>query len=197
MQVFNCREKKWEYVEPAPLTDEEIAELQEQADRDAARAKVLERTRPLSFSEVQEMLVRQQINNITADDQTALRMRRYYPTFAELVGQTVSHGTKFRVDDSEDADLYKTIQPELTIQAHYPPGVGTESLYTRIDETHDGTKYDPIPASRGMEYEYGKYYLDSEDGKTYLCERIGEASGGKIVLQYLPHELAGNYFTAV
>ena len=45
MQVFNCREKKWEYVEPAPLTDEEIAELQEQADRDAERAKVLERTR--------------------------------------------------------------------------------------------------------------------------------------------------------
>ena len=197
MQAFNCREKKWEYVESAPLTDEEIAELQEQADRDAARAKVLARTRPLTEDEVADMLVRQQINTLTVNDQTALRMRRYYPTFAELVGQTVSHGTKFRVDDSEDADLYKTIQPELTIQAHYPPGVGTESLYTRIDETHDGTKYDPIPASRGMEYEYGKYYLDNEDGKTYKCERIGEAAGGKIVLQYLPHELLGNYFTAV
>ena len=40
------------------------------------------------------------------------------------------------------------------------------------------------------------YYLDGEDGKTYKCERIGEAAGGKIVLQYLPHELVGNYFTA-
>ena len=197
MQAFNCRAKKWEYVEPSPLTDDEIAELQEQAERDAARAKVLERTRPLTEDEVAAMLIAQQINTLTVDDQTALRMRRYYPTFAELVGQTVSHGTKFRVDDSEDADLYKTIQPELTIQAHYPPGVGTESLYTRIDETHDGTKYDPIHASRGMEYEYGKYYLDSEDGKTYKCERIGEAAGGKIVLQYLPHELVGNYFTEV
>ena len=48
-----------------------------------------------------------------------------------------------------------------------------------------------------MEYEYGKYYLDGEDGKTYLCERIGEQAGGKIVLQYLPHELVGNYFKAV
>ena len=66
-----------------------------------------------------------------------------------------------------------------------------------IDVTHAGTQDDPIPASRGMEYEYGKYYLDSEDGKTYKCERIGEAAGGKIVLQYLPHELVGNYFTAV
>lgn len=85
MQVFNCREKKWEYVEPAPLTEEEIAELQEQAERDAARAKVLARTSPLSFSEVQEMLVRQQINTIAVDNQTALRMRIYYPTFSELV----------------------------------------------------------------------------------------------------------------
>lgn len=32
---------------------------------------------------------------------------------------------------------------------------------------------------------------------TYKCERTGEAAGGKIVLQYLPHELLGNYFTAV
>lgn len=28
MQAFNCRAKKWEYVEPAPLTDDEIAELE-------------------------------------------------------------------------------------------------------------------------------------------------------------------------
>ena len=40
-------------------------------------------------------------------------------------------------------------------------------------------------------------YDISEDGKTYKCERTGEAAGGKIVLQYLPHELVGNYFTAV
>lgn len=46
-----------------------------------------------------------------------------------------------------------------------------------------------------MEYEYGLYYFDPEDGKTYLCERTGEESGGKIVLQYLPHELIGNYFS--
>ena len=128
--------KKYVNGEYTDMTAEEIAAIQDAA----AQADAEEKRRPLSFSEVQEMLVRQQINTLTVDDQTALRMRRYYPTFAELVGQTVSQGTKFRVDDSEDADLYKTIQPELTIQAHYPPGVGTESLYTRIDEAHDGTK---------------------------------------------------------
>ena len=169
MQAFNCREKKWEYVEPTLLTDEEIAELQEQADRDAARAKVLARTRPLSFSEVQEMLVRNQINTIAVDDQTALRMRIYYPTFSEIVGHTVKKGTKFRATDSEDADLYTVIQPELTIQEHYPPGTGTESLYTRIDEQHDGTKYDPIPYDGNMALVNGLYY--TQGGVLYLCNR--------------------------
>lgn len=31
----------------------------------------------------------------------------------------------------------------------------------------------------------------------YPATITGEAAGGKIVLQYLPHELAGQYFTAV
>ena len=83
-----------------------------------------------------------------------------------------------------------------TSQADWTPDK-TPALWTIINVDHAGTQDDPIPASRGMEYEYGKYYLDSEDGKTYKCERTGEAAGGKIVLQYLPHELVGNYFTAV
>lgn len=83
-----------------------------------------------------------------------------------------------------------------TSQADWTPDK-TPALWAVIDAEHAGTQEDPIPAARGMEYEYGKYYLDSEDGKTYRCERIGEQSGGKIVLQYLPHELIGNYFTEV
>ena len=147
------------------MTEAEIAEEKQKIQL----AKAEEKSRPLTAEEVTALLIKQQINSITVDDQTALRMRRYYPTFAELVGQTVKLGTKFRVDDSENADLYKTIQPELTIQEHYPPGEGTESLYTRIDETHDGTQYDPIPYSGNMALENGKYYI--EDGVTYLCTR--------------------------
>lgn len=91
--------------------------------------------------------------------------------------------------------VYKCRQAH-TSQEDWKPSA-TPALWVVIDVAHAGTQDDPIPASRGMEYEYGKYYLDSEDGKTYLCERTGEAAGGKIVLQYLPHELVGNYFTAV
>ena len=168
------------------MTAAEMAAMQEAA----AQAEAEEKRRPLSLGEVQEMMVRQQINTLSVDDNTALRMRRYYPTFAELVGQTVTQGTKFRVDDSEDADLYKTIQPELTIQAHYPPGVGTESLYTRIDETHDGTQYDPIPYDGNMALENGKYYI--QDGVTYLCNR----DTGSPVYHALS-ELVGLYVEAI
>ncbi len=90
--------------------------------------------------------------------------------------------------------VYKCRQAH-TSQTDWNPAA-TPALWVVIDVAHAGTQDDPIPASRGMEYEYGKYYLDSEDGKVYLCERTGEAAGGKIVLQYLPHELVGNYFTA-
>lgn len=136
---------------------------------EAQKAEKNERTRPLTAEEVTALLIKQQINTLEVDDSTALRMRRYYPTFAELVGQTVTQGTKFRASDSEDADLYKTIQPELTIQAHYPPGVGMEALYTRIDETHDGTLADPIPYDGNMELTEGLYY--TQGGVIYLCNR--------------------------
>lgn len=107
-----------------------------------------------------------------------------YPV-SYIVGNRVSDGGK----------LYKCRQAH-TSQEGWKPSA-TPALWVAIDVAHAGTQDDPIPASRGMEYEYGKYYLDSEDGKTYLCERTGEAAGGKIVLQYLPHELVGNYFTEV
>lgn len=90
--------------------------------------------------------------------------------------------------------LYKCRQAHTSQEGWKP--AATPALWVVVDITHAGTQADPIPAARGMEYEYGKYYLDSEDGKTYKCERTGEAAGGKIVLQYLPHELVGNYFTA-
>lgn len=86
--------------------------------------------------------------------------------------------------------LYRCRQAH-TSQITWPPDTAS-ALWVVIDVTHAGTIDDPIPASRGMEYEYGLYYLDPEDGKTYLCERSGET--GTIVLQYLPHELVGNYF---
>ena len=175
------------YIE---MTAEEITAVQ----AEAKKAETQEKFRPLTEDEVADMLIRQQINTLTVDDQTALRMLAFYPEWNCLIGQTVDRAEyKFQ----HNGKLYKTIPANHTFQADWVPGVGTESIYVRIDEAHDGTKYDPIPAARGMEYVYGLYYLDSEDGKLYLCQRTGEASGGTVVLQYLPHELVGNYFVEV
>ena len=73
--------------------------------------------------------------------------------------------------------------------------VALTEIVAVVDVDHAGTLDDPIPAAIGMDYIYGKYYRDPEDGKTYLCEREGEEPGNKIILQYLPHELIDQYFT--
>ena len=143
------------------------AELAERQDA-AARYKAEEKRRPLSPTEVQELLVRQQINTLTVDDQTALRMQKYYPAWADLAAEQYSTdkaGYKF----THNGDLYKTIPTVHTFGTQWVPGVGTESLYARIDEQHGGTKYDPIPYSGNMALEAGKYY--SQGGVTYLCSR--------------------------
>lgn len=88
--------------------------------------------------------------------------------------------------------LYKVVTSHTSQEDWTPDAV--PALYTVIDVSHVGTKDNPIPAERGMEYVYGLYYRDSEDGKLYLCQRTGEAEGGTVVLQYMPHELVGHYF---
>lgn len=161
------------------MTAEEIAAMQDAAARDEAE----EKHRPLSLGKVQEMMVRAQINTLAVDDATALRMVAYYP------GWTA--GTAYAAGDRlvYNGDLYKVLQAH-TSQATWLPGAGTESLYTRIDEQHDGTKYDPIPYSGNMALEAGKYY--SQGGKTYLCNR----DTGNPVYNALA-ELVGIYVTEV
>ena len=144
------------------MTAEELAEMQEAA----AQAEAEEKRRHLSAEEVAAILVRQQINTLTVDDQTALRMAAFYPEWNCLIGQTVD---KAEYKFQHNGKLYKTIPANHTFQADWVPGVGTESLYTRIDEAHDGTKYDPIPYDGNMALESGKYYTQS--GMTYLCNR--------------------------
>ena len=149
------------YIE---LTEEEITDMQDAA----AQAEAEEKHRPLSFPEVQEMLVRQQINTLTVDDQTALRMAEFYPEWVDLATEQYStEKVGFRF--THDGNLYKTIPANHTFQADWVPGVGTESIYVRIDEAHDGTKYDPIPYDGNMALESGKYYI--QDDVIYLCNR--------------------------
>ena len=143
------------------MTEHEITIIQEAQAAFAAA----ERTRPLTAEEVTAMLIRQQINTLTVDDNAALRMKDFYPAFESVIGQTVRQGFKF----THGGKLWRTEQPEMTIQEHYAPGMGTESLYSEVCETHAGTLEDPIPYNGNMVLESGKYY--SQDGKVYKCTR--------------------------
>lgn len=103
-----------------------------------------------------------------ATDEQAVSAKVLYPMWEDLVARSFvaeESGYRFRYG----SDLYKTIQANLTFAEQWVPGVGTESLYARIDETHAGTLADPIPYDGNMELFNGKYY--SQNGVVYLCNR--------------------------
>lgn len=122
------------------------------------------------------------------DDNTAAQHAEVFDLWAAGVSYTVGQMRR----DPLTGLLYRCAQAH-TSQEGWNPSL-TPALWTVVDVTHAGTLDDPIPAARGMEYEYGKHYLDPEDSQIYRCARTGEASGGKVTLQYLPHELVGQYF---
>lgn len=147
---------------------------------------------------LQAMMVAAKTSAQSLPDTLALQAAALYDDWEDVIGKTVDAGFKFRYGGK----VWKTVQPKTTIQEIYPPGRGTESLYTVIDEEHGGTASDPIPAAVNMEYEYGKYY--SEEGVIYLCKRGGLTDeqaqamyGQKITLQFLPSQLIGQYFVVV
>ena len=163
------------------MTAEEIAGMEDAA----ARYEAEEKHRPLSQDEVQEMLIKAQINTLSVDDATAYRMLSFYPEWESgkaysPVGYKVTHNGR----------LWK-LRQEHTSQSGWEPGAtGTESLWEEICEQHDGSKYDPIPYDGNMALEADKYY--SQDGVTYLCTR----DTGNPVYNALS-ELMGIYVTKV
>lgn len=105
-------------------------------------------------------------NAVERSDAEALTVKCIYPAWEKLIGQTVEKaGFKFTYGD----DLYKTIPANHTFAAHWIPGAGTESIYTRIDEGHAGTQGDPIPYEGNMELFEGLYYI--QNGVVYRCTR--------------------------
>lgn len=144
---------------------EEILRYIEYTEEELAKMALEESRRQLTLEEVTTVFMKSQLNNVEVSDQTSLRMINYYPTFSEIIGQTVKQGFKF----THGGELFKTIQPDLLMQEQYAPGEGTESLYTRIDLEHTGAIYDPIPYSGNMALENGKYYTQYD--VLYLCNR--------------------------
>lgn len=160
-------------------------ELKEMERHNAIR-KSNDKYSPMSAEEVSRLLIEHQVNSLSVDNATALKMKPFYPTFESTVGKKVQKGFKFTHNDK----LWSVVQPELTIQAHYPPGVGMESLYEEICEEYEGTADEPIPYNGNMTLVKGKHYVQSD--KIYLCNRDTE-----IPVYNILSELVGLYVEEV
>lgn len=123
------------------------------------------------------------------DDDVALTAVELFPNWKELVANKVNVSKGFRFQ--YDGMLFRTEQPEYTFVEHYVPGTtGTESLFSKVDESHAGSINDPIPFSQNMEIYQGLYYIQND--VVYHCIR---SSG-----QPLYHDLAllvGSYVEVV
>lgn len=108
------------------------------------------------------------INTVELTDEQSLEVKYLYPDWEDFIGKSLEVGMKVLYDDK----LYKVIQAVNPVLENQPPSIYTASLYTEINETHAGTKEDPIPYNNNMELELGKYY--TQDGVLYMCHRDSE-----------------------
>lgn len=144
------------------MTAEEITAMQ----AELAKAEAYERTRPLTESEVSRLLIAKQINTLSVDDNTALRMVEYYPApdaASYAVGDRIKYNGK----------LYKCLQAH-TAQADWNP-VDAPSLWAEVLAGQDGTEIgewvqpdSTNPYMRGDRVNYkGKLYESEVDNNVW------------------------------
>ena len=172
---------------PVERTEAEI-----QADLDAA----VPPPATLDMASIQAVFSLAQMQAQALPDAQAITVSVLYPywTAGTAYGGDGEPQIVRRPIDGRD-QLYRCTSPHTSQSGWEPENV--PAVWTAINQSNAGTLEDPILAARGMEYTYGKYYKDPEDGQIYLCKRTGEADGGTVTLQYLPHELIGHYFDIV
>ena len=139
------------------MTAEKITAMQ----AEQAAYEAYERTRPLTESEVARLLIAKELNSLTVDDNTALRMAEFYPEWASDTDYAVGFKVQYH------SRLFRCLQAHTSQEGWEPENV--PALWEEICETHDGTKYDPIPYEGSMALASGLYY--SQDGVVYLCSR--------------------------
>jgi hypothetical protein len=139
------------------LTHEEIAAI----ETESRKAAVIESRRQLTETEVLSMLIPMQINTLSVDDNTALRMINFYPEWT--IGTTYTVGYKVNYGGK----LWRVLQAHTSQDGWQPDKAA--SLWEQINETHSGTLEDPISYEGNMALENGKYYI--QNNIFYLCTR--------------------------
>ena len=112
-----------EYIE---MTAEEIAAMQ----AEQTKCELMEKSRPLTESEVTRLLITQQINTLSVDDNTALRMVEFYPEWAS----DTDYAAGFKVQRS--GKLWRCLQAHTSQDGWEPDSA--PSLWAKVlipDET--------------------------------------------------------------
>lgn len=139
------------------MTAEEVTALK----TEAVKWQMAERKRPLTAEEVTALLIRQSVNTLEVDDNTALRMMDYYPAWeadtAYTAGYKVTHNGR----------LWRCVQAHASQYGWEPENV--PAMWESINETHSGTEADPIPYEGNMVLTNGLYYV--QDYVVYRCIR--------------------------
>lgn len=143
-----------QYIE---LTAEELAAIK----TGVVKAQMEERKRPFTAEEVTDLLIRQSVNTLEVDDNTALRMMDYYPVWAENTAYSVGYKVQY------NGRLWRVTQAHTSQMGWQPENAA--SLWESINETHSGTADDPIPYEGNMALTNGLYYV--QDYVVYLCNR--------------------------
>ena len=112
----------------------------------------------------------QVINSKGLTASEALAHKEWYPYWGEEgaeMGKEVAAGfrLRFREEGEEEDSLYEVVQGHA-LQPDWKPGMGTASLYRKVDASHTGTQDDPIPYEQGMAITQGLYY--TQGGKLYV-----------------------------
>ena len=108
------------------------------------------------------------IVKLNLSDEEALAYTEYYPNWEDYINKSLPVNFKIQYNGK----LYKTLQPVKVVLENQYPSINTAALYEEINETHSGTKEDPIPYNNNMRLELGKYY--TQNGVIYMCHRDSE-----------------------
>jgi hypothetical protein len=139
------------------MTAEEVSAMK----AEAVRWQMEENKRPLTAEEVTALLIRQSVNTLEVDDNTALRMLDYYPAWEADTAYTVGYKVQY------DGRLWRCVQAHASQIGWEPEFV--PAMWESINETHSGTEDDPIPYEGNMALTKGLHYV--QDYVVYRCTR--------------------------
>lgn len=118
-RIINCFTGEVQ-EETMKLTPEEITAMR----AEAKRFELMEKSRSLTESEVNRMLIARQINTLAVDDNTALRMTEFYPEWASDTAYSAGYKVQY------GGTLYKCLQAH-TAQTDWTPD-SAPSLWAKV-----------------------------------------------------------------